>query len=109
MRLGHSTQIKIREQLASFVQPPNLLDADPQTPLKLNEDIIENVMESAIKKRSPVLAVVVGTKPDFYKQAPLIKAAIANDNPTFVIATGQHYDNNLGFGVKEFGNDNLSQ
>lgn len=75
--------------------------------LNLNKELIEKTMASARRQRSPVLAVVIGTKPDFYKQAPLVKAAVANDIPTFVIATGQHYDNNLGFGVKEFGIDDL--
>ena len=79
----------------------------PTLSLNLNTSLIENVFEFAKKERSPVFAVVVGTKPDFYKQAPLVKAAVADGIPTFVIATGQHYDNNLGFGVKEFGIDEL--
>ncbi|MGH9953737.1 MAG: UDP-N-acetylglucosamine 2-epimerase, partial [Nitrososphaeraceae archaeon] len=52
--------------------------------------------------RWPVLAVVTGTKPDFYKQAPLVNEAIKQDLPIFVIDTGQHYDEILGHGIKEF-------
>jgi len=49
-----------------------------------------------------VLAVVTATKPDFYKQAPLIPAADKLGVKTIVIHTGQHYDELLGHGMKEF-------
>lgn len=49
-----------------------------------------------------VLAVVIGTKPDFYKQAPLILEAKKEGLPAFIISTGQHYDDLLGYGIKEF-------
>jgi UDP-N-acetylglucosamine 2-epimerase len=41
---------------------------------------------------------VIGTKPDFYKQTPLIREVIDNDIPAIVIDTGQHFDELLGFG-----------
>jgi UDP-N-acetylglucosamine 2-epimerase len=49
------------------------------------------------------LAVVTATKPDFYKQAPVVSAAIERDLPCFVIHTGQHYDDVLGHGLEEYG------
>jgi len=50
-----------------------------------------------------VLAVVTATKPDFYKQAPVVTAAREADVPTFVLHTGQHYDDVLGHGLAEYG------
>lgn len=49
-----------------------------------------------------VLAIVTATKPDFYKQAPLIPAADKAKVKSFVIHAGQHYDDLLGHGLKEF-------
>ncbi len=49
-----------------------------------------------------VLAIVIGTKPDFYKQAPLLLEAKRENLPAFIISTGQHYDDLLGHGIKEF-------
>jgi len=50
-----------------------------------------------------VLAVVTATKPDFYKQAPVVTAARERGIPTFVLHTGQHYDDVLGHGLAEYG------
>ena len=50
----------------------------------------------------PILAIVTGTKPDFYKQAPLVAEAIKRRIPSVVIDTGQHFDNTLGYGIQEF-------
>ncbi|MFC7140957.1 UDP-N-acetylglucosamine 2-epimerase [Halosimplex aquaticum] len=49
-----------------------------------------------------VLAVVTATKPDFYKQAPVVAAARERGLPCFVIHTGQHYDDLLGHGLEEY-------
>ncbi|MFW6436918.1 MAG: UDP-N-acetylglucosamine 2-epimerase [Halococcoides sp.] len=49
-----------------------------------------------------VLAVVTATKPDFYKQAPVVTAAIDRGLPVFVLHTGQHYDDLLGHGLAEY-------
>ncbi|WP_254544330.1 UDP-N-acetyl glucosamine 2-epimerase [Halomarina pelagica] len=49
-----------------------------------------------------VLAVVTATKPDFYKQAPLVAAARDHGVPCFVLHTGQHYDDVLGHGLVEY-------
>ena len=56
-----------------------------------------------------VLAIVIGTKPDFYKQAPLLLEAKRENLPAFIISTGQHYDDLLGYGIKEFDlNDSIA-
>jgi UDP-N-acetylglucosamine 2-epimerase len=49
-----------------------------------------------------VLAVVTATKPDFYKQAPVVMAARRHDVPCFVLHTGQHHDDLLGHGLAEY-------
>jgi UDP-N-acetylglucosamine 2-epimerase len=70
-------------------------------PIKISENL-KSVFAKARKESSPVLAIVTGTKPDFYKQAPLVIEAAKEDLPVFVINTGQHFDDVLGFGIKEF-------
>ena len=69
-------------------------------------EIFHNVLDKSYKLshdlNSPVLSVVIGTKPDFYKQAPLVVEAKREKLPVFVIDTGQHFDDILGFGIKEF-------
>ncbi len=74
-------------------------------PLKISENL-QSVFAKARKDDTPVLAIVTGTKPDFYKQAPLVIEAAKEDLPVFVINTGQHFDDVLGFGIEEF---NLQQ
>ncbi|HUT81892.1 MAG TPA: UDP-N-acetylglucosamine 2-epimerase [Candidatus Bathyarchaeia archaeon] len=49
-----------------------------------------------------VLMVAIGTKPDFYKQAPLIYWANKKGIPVICATTGQHFDDLLGYGIKEF-------
>ncbi|NOJ28025.1 MAG: UDP-N-acetyl glucosamine 2-epimerase [Nitrososphaera sp.] len=70
-------------------------------PIKVSGNI-ESVFEQARAASSPILAVVTGTKPDFYKQAPLMIEAAKQKLPAFVINTGQHFDDLLGFGIEEF-------
>ena len=74
-------------------------------PIKVSNSL-QSVFEKARKEKTPVLAIVTGTKPDFYKQAPLVIEAATEDLPVFVINTGQHFDEVLGFGIEEF---NLQQ
>lgn len=73
-----------------------------QLPMQIAEDLISKVFAEAREKQSPIFAVVTGTKPDFYKQAPLVVEAAKAGLPAFVINTGQHFDETLGFGIKEF-------
>ncbi|QRY24749.1 UDP-N-acetylglucosamine 2-epimerase [Halobacterium sp. BOL4-2] len=65
--------------------------------------IYEDRLAAQMDRGDFVLAVVTATKPDFYKQAPVVAAAEANDVPCFVIHTGQHYDDVLGHGLEEYG------
>lgn len=83
-------------------------------PIKLNNSVIERTFRSAEdmrRRRSgfdyPIIAVVTGTKPDFYKQAPLVKESVNQGLPTLLIDTGQHYDDLLGHGLTEFGVEDL--
>jgi UDP-N-acetylglucosamine 2-epimerase len=76
-------------------------------PISVDNAIISGAFKKAREVDSKVLVVVTGTKPDFYKQAPLVREAIVRDLPLFVINTGQHYDEVLGFGIKEFCIENL--
>ena len=70
-------------------------------PMKVSDNL-QSVFAKARKDGTPVLAIVTGTKPDFYKQAPLVIEAAKEDLPVFVINTGQHFDEVLGFGIEEF-------
>ena len=63
---------------------------------------LSSVFDRARRQDSPILAIVTGTKPDFYKQAPLVLEAAEQKLPVFVINTGQHFDEVLGFGIEEF-------
>jgi UDP-N-acetylglucosamine 2-epimerase len=71
-------------------------------PVKIYYDLISKELDIAKKQNSPILAIVIGTKPDFYKQAPIVYEAAKQGLPVFVIDTGQHFDELLGFGIKEF-------
>ena len=55
-------------------------------PAKIRIHDLGIIMESAKLKQSPVLAVVVGTKPDFYKQASTADTRSHKTGRT-------HYDN----------------
>ena len=61
-------------------------------PIKISKQILDNIFSLAKSQNSPVLSIVVGTKPDFYKQAPIVVEAIKEKVPVFVIDTGQHFD-----------------
>jgi UDP-N-acetylglucosamine 2-epimerase (non-hydrolysing) len=74
-------------------------------PIEITENL-KAVFSQASSNGSPILSVVTGTKPDFYKQAPLALEAARQGMPVFVIDTGQHFDDLLGFGIEEF---NLGQ
>jgi UDP-N-acetylglucosamine 2-epimerase len=72
-------------------------------PISINKERLNEVFLKAKKQRAPVIAVVTATKPDFYKQAPLVVEAAREGLPVLIINTGQHFDEVLGFGIKEFG------
>jgi UDP-N-acetylglucosamine 2-epimerase (non-hydrolysing) len=72
-------------------------------PIRIFPQVLERTRKhSGNNGGSPILSVVIGTKPDFYKQAPILIEAIRQKLPSFVIDTGQHFDELLGFGIKEF-------
>jgi UDP-N-acetylglucosamine 2-epimerase len=65
--------------------------------------IYEDRLAARLDGEPFALAVVTATKPDFYKQAPVVAAANRMDVPCFVLHTGQHYDDLLGHGLAEYG------
>ena len=71
-------------------------------PIKISKELLNDIFSSAKSQNSPILSIVIGTKPDFYKQAPIVVEAMKQKVPVFVIDTGQHFDDVLGFGIKEF-------
>ena len=74
-------------------------------PIKINCGNLETIF-SKDNNFNKALAIVIGTKPDFYKQAPLLIESIKEGLPSFIISTGQHYDELLGYGIKEFDLEN---
>lgn len=66
----------------------------------------DTVLEDALADHSFAIALVTATKPDIYKQAPLLPAADRHNVPSFIIHTGQHHDNVLTHGHDEY---NLSE
>jgi UDP-N-acetylglucosamine 2-epimerase len=87
---------KIKIKINNMFLPITVRQSNLSTVFSLNKDF------------NKVLAIVIGTKPDFYKQAPLLLEAKREKLPAFIISTGQHYDNLLGYGIKEFNlNDSI--
>jgi len=87
---------KIKIKINNMFLPITVRQSNLSTVFSLNKDL------------NKVLAIVIGTKPDFYKQAPLLLEAKREKLPAFIISTGQHYDNLLGYGIKEFNlNDSI--
>ncbi|MDN5844848.1 MAG: hypothetical protein L0H53_01065 [Candidatus Nitrosocosmicus sp.] len=74
-------------------------------PIRINNHNLETIF-SKDNELNKALAIVIGTKPDFYKQAPLLIESIKEGLPSFIIFTGQHYDELLGYGIKEFDLEN---
>ncbi|MFC5973173.1 UDP-N-acetyl glucosamine 2-epimerase [Halomarina salina] len=67
-----------------------------------NQQVYGDRLARQMEAGDHVLAVVTATKPDFYKQAPVVAAARERDVPCFVLHTGQHYDDVLGHGLVEY-------
>src|ERR687884_1641613 len=76
-------------------------------PIEISTGLLNQTFTAAKAQNSPILSIVIGTKPDFYKQAPIVVEALKQKLPVFVIDTGQHFDELLGFGIKEFELQNL--
>jgi hypothetical protein len=47
-------------------------------PIEINKIVLNNAFENARALSSSLIAIVIGTKPDFYKQAPLVREIIDN-------------------------------
>ncbi|TVP39849.1 UDP-N-acetylglucosamine 2-epimerase [Candidatus Nitrosocosmicus arcticus] len=74
-------------------------------PIRINKTNLDTIFSKG-NDFNKALAIVIGTKPDFYKQAPLLIESIKEGLPSFIISTGQHYDELLGYGIKEFDLEN---
>ena len=104
--------MKRNTNVESTIEKTNEIDSNVYCPEKVNVDkkllpilINKKNLDSLFLKNSSLdkaLAIVIGTKPDFYKQAPLLIEAKRQGLPAFIISTGQHYDDLLGYGIKEF-------
>ncbi|NVM29090.1 MAG: UDP-N-acetylglucosamine 2-epimerase [Candidatus Helarchaeota archaeon] len=71
-------------------------------PAKINTEKVHQIFKKAREEGKWVIQLVVGTKPDFYKQYALMYWADKFDIPLILVNTGQHYDYSLGYGLKEF-------
>ena len=71
-------------------------------PAKINVAAVRSILARAEKEKKWVIQLVVGTKPDFYKQYSLMHWAHKLDIPFILLTTGQHFDFTLGHGLKEF-------
>jgi len=75
--------------------------ADEILEVKYNERLLSEVAVNS-KFSNNVLGIVLATKPCFYKLWSVINEAKKQGLPYIVINSGQHYDNLVGYGVKEF-------
>ncbi|MEQ9714166.1 MAG: UDP-N-acetylglucosamine 2-epimerase [Candidatus Asgardarchaeum sp.] len=87
--------------------PPSLHDIEIGEKIeigkfRMDREYVEYIAEQALSENKWVIMVVVGTKPDFYKQYSLLYWAQELDVPVILATTGQHYDELLGYGLKEF-------
>lgn len=57
-------------------------------PIQVNNAILTDTFKKAREKDSKVLVVVTGTKPDFYKQAPLVRDAVQASGTTWQQSRG---------------------
>ena len=71
-------------------------------PIKINEQILNKAYSNAVKASKKVLVLVIATKPCFYKEWSLMYECNKRNIPFIVLNTGQHFDNLLGYGIKEF-------
>ncbi|MCD6484224.1 MAG: UDP-N-acetylglucosamine 2-epimerase [Candidatus Odinarchaeota archaeon] len=73
------------------------------TNIYVDFDILNKILTESKENKKWAIMVVIGTKPDFYKQYPLLYWAKKYGVPVTLATTGQHYDDVLGYGLKEFG------
>lgn len=68
----------------------------------LDMTVNEVVLDTAMANKR-VLAIVLATKPCFYKLYSVMREAKKQHLPFFILHTGQHYDDLVGHGYHEFG------
>ena len=96
----------IRTDQKIFDRKSDTLKIDKEfLPIRINNTNLDTIFSKG-NDFNKALAIVIGTKPDFYKQAPLLIESIKEGLPSFIISTGQHYDELLGYGIKEFDLEN---
>ena len=71
-------------------------------PVKIAKENVYQILKKAEKERKWVIQIVLGTKPDFYKQFSLLYWAEKLDVPLILVTTGQHYKAPLNHGLQEF-------
>ncbi|MDD5133668.1 MAG: UDP-N-acetylglucosamine 2-epimerase [Candidatus Nanoarchaeia archaeon] len=64
-------------------------------------DVKPGTFERLKKDKRPLHVVLIGTKPDIIKQAPLILKLKERKENVIVVHTGQHYDWNLSKGLEQ--------
>ncbi len=69
-------------------------------PITINEQNLEEVHQT--NRETNVLAIVTATKPCFYKLWSVMREAEKKGIPYIILNPGQHYDEILGYGLKEF-------
>ena len=75
---------------------------NPEEPIELNDDILDRVFKMSKSGCRQVIGIVLATKPCFYKLWSLAEEFHKKNLPYILINTGQHYDEFLGHGLKEF-------
>ncbi|MFX1295340.1 MAG: UDP-N-acetylglucosamine 2-epimerase [Promethearchaeota archaeon] len=80
-------------------------DVIPSTqwlPAIINKEYIYRILSKAEQEKKWAIQIVIGTKPDFYKQFSLMLWAKKLDIPLILVTTGQHYKAPLNHGIREF-------
>jgi UDP-N-acetylglucosamine 2-epimerase (non-hydrolysing) len=68
--------------------------------IEYNDKLISEVLVSN-RYNNNVLGIVLATKPCFYKLWSLVNEAEKKNLPCLLINSGQHYDDLVGYGIKE--------
>ncbi|MFH0977836.1 MAG: UDP-N-acetylglucosamine 2-epimerase [Candidatus Woesearchaeota archaeon] len=71
-------------------------------PITYNDKLLEEISSLSNQKGLKVLGIILATKPCFIKLWSLMEEAEKKSIPYAIINTGQHFDDLLGFGLKEF-------
>lgn len=80
----------------------NIFQSRDWLSVEIDTKKIDQIFLKAKEEKKWVIQIVVGTKPDFYKQYPLMYWAEKLDIPLILVTTGQHHDYPLDYGLTEF-------